>query len=211
MPLGDMLDASARPTCTRRCTTSCCGYGARAGDRRGRRALPSLIAATALVPLLYVVGRDIYDRRAGFAAAALGAVAPFAVWYAQEARMYALFMVFALLACGCRCGSARRRALATGSATCWPPPRSSTRSTSGSCSSASRSSRSPSRVTRGALSAAARARVDRARSSLLLVPLAPFALDQFAGQRGRPAAASSSRRRPAARSSPAPRPAPTPH
>ena len=60
--------------------------------------LPSLIAATALVPLLYVVGRELYDRRAGYAAAALGAVAPFAVWYAQEARMYALFMVFALLA-----------------------------------------------------------------------------------------------------------------
>jgi hypothetical protein len=60
--------------------------------------VPSLIAATALVPLLYVVARELYDRRAGYAAAALGAVAPFAVWYAQEARMYALFMVFALLA-----------------------------------------------------------------------------------------------------------------
>ena len=60
--------------------------------------LPSLLAATALVPLLYVVGREIWDRSAGYAAAALGAVAPFAVWYAQEARMYALFMVFALLA-----------------------------------------------------------------------------------------------------------------
>ena len=59
---------------------------------------PSLLAATALIPLLYVVGRELYDRRAGYAAAALGAVAPFAVWYAQEARMYALFMVFALLA-----------------------------------------------------------------------------------------------------------------
>ncbi|MGH2949642.1 MAG: glycosyltransferase family 39 protein, partial [Solirubrobacteraceae bacterium] len=59
--------------------------------------LPSLLAATALIPLLYLVGRDVYDRRAGLAAAALATVAPFAVWYAQEARMYALFMVFALL------------------------------------------------------------------------------------------------------------------
>jgi hypothetical protein len=59
---------------------------------------PSLIAATALIPLLYAAGRDIYDRRAGLAAAALATVAPFAVWYAQEARMYALFMLFALLA-----------------------------------------------------------------------------------------------------------------
>ena len=60
--------------------------------------LPSLLAATALVPLLYVVAREIWDRNAGYAAAALGTVAPFAVWYAQEARMYALFMAFALLA-----------------------------------------------------------------------------------------------------------------
>jgi hypothetical protein len=60
--------------------------------------LPSLIAATAMVPLLYAAGRDIYDRRAGLAAAAFATVAPFAVWYAQEARMYAFFMVFALLA-----------------------------------------------------------------------------------------------------------------
>ncbi len=60
--------------------------------------LPSLLAATALVPLLYVVANQLWDRRAGYAAATLGTVAPFAVWYAQEARMYALFMVFALLA-----------------------------------------------------------------------------------------------------------------
>jgi hypothetical protein len=60
--------------------------------------LPSLLAATALVPLLHVVANQLWDRRAGYAAATLGAVAPFAVWYAQEARMYALFMVFALLA-----------------------------------------------------------------------------------------------------------------
>jgi uncharacterized membrane protein len=60
--------------------------------------LPSLLAVTALIPLLYAAGRDIYDRRAGLTAAALATVAPFTVWYAQEARMYALFMLFALLA-----------------------------------------------------------------------------------------------------------------
>jgi len=60
--------------------------------------LPSLLAATALIPLLYAAGRDIYDRRAGLAAAALATVAPFTVWYAQEARMYALYMLFALIA-----------------------------------------------------------------------------------------------------------------
>jgi 4-amino-4-deoxy-L-arabinose transferase-like glycosyltransferase len=60
--------------------------------------VPSLLAATALIPVLYVAGRDIYDRRAGLAAAGLCAVAPFPIWYAQEARMYALFMLFAVLA-----------------------------------------------------------------------------------------------------------------
>jgi O-antigen/teichoic acid export membrane protein len=60
--------------------------------------VPSLIAATALIPVLYLAGKDVYDRRAGIAAAGLCAVAPFPIWYAQEARMYALFMLFAALA-----------------------------------------------------------------------------------------------------------------
>jgi hypothetical protein len=59
---------------------------------------PSLVAGSALVPVLYLLGRELYDRRAGMLAAALGAVAPFIVWYSQEARMYALFMLFAALA-----------------------------------------------------------------------------------------------------------------
>ena len=60
--------------------------------------LPSLIAMTGLIPLMFLAGRDIFDRRAGLAAATLATVAPFFVWYADEARMYALFMLFALLA-----------------------------------------------------------------------------------------------------------------
>jgi O-antigen/teichoic acid export membrane protein len=60
--------------------------------------LPSILATVALVPLLYLLGRELYDRRAGLAAAALATVAPFCVWYADEARMYGLFMLFATLA-----------------------------------------------------------------------------------------------------------------
>ncbi len=67
------------------------------GDGELAVRIPSLIAATAMIPVLYSAARDIYDKRAGFAAATLAAVAPFAVWYADEARMYALFMLFALL------------------------------------------------------------------------------------------------------------------
>jgi 4-amino-4-deoxy-L-arabinose transferase-like glycosyltransferase len=60
--------------------------------------IPSILAGTALVPVVYLLGDELYDRRAGLAGAALCVVAPFAVWYSDEARMYALFMLFAALA-----------------------------------------------------------------------------------------------------------------
>jgi len=59
---------------------------------------PSYIAGAALVPVLYLTGTELWDRRAGLVAAGLGTVAPFLVWYGQEARMYSLFMLFATLA-----------------------------------------------------------------------------------------------------------------
>lgn len=59
---------------------------------------PSIIASAALVPALFVTGRELFDRRTGLVAAALGAVAPLVIWYGQEARMYALFMLLATLA-----------------------------------------------------------------------------------------------------------------
>ena len=66
------------------------GLHAALGFVHGQLAVrvPSLIAATAMIPVLYAATREIYDKRAAFAAAALVAVAPFAVWYADEARMY---------------------------------------------------------------------------------------------------------------------------
>lgn len=68
------------------------------GDSELAVRAPSLVAGTLLIPLLYRVGSEIWDRRAGLAAAALTAVAPFPVWYSQEARMYAFFMLFAAVA-----------------------------------------------------------------------------------------------------------------
>jgi len=59
---------------------------------------PSLVAGALTIPALYVCGRDLYGRRTGLVAATLGTVGPFLVWYSQEARMYAFFMLFALLA-----------------------------------------------------------------------------------------------------------------
>jgi uncharacterized membrane protein len=78
------------------------------GDSENAVRLPSLIAGTLLIPLLYRVGCELYDRRAGLAAAALGAVAPFPVWYSQEARMYAFFMLFATLAVWLQVRAVRR-------------------------------------------------------------------------------------------------------
>lgn len=58
--------------------------------------MPSILLGAALVPMVYLAGRALYDRRAGLVAAAFAALAPQAVWYGQETRMYALFMVLAV-------------------------------------------------------------------------------------------------------------------
>ncbi len=55
----------------------------------GLRSL-SAIAGTAVIPILYLCGRELISRRAGLVAAALAAVSPFMIWYSQEARSYML-------------------------------------------------------------------------------------------------------------------------
>ena len=59
---------------------------------------PSVLAGALLVPAVFGLGNVLYGRRTGLIAAALVAVAPFAVWYSQEARMYSLFMLLATIA-----------------------------------------------------------------------------------------------------------------
>ena len=70
--------------------------------------LPSLIAGVALVPAMYWVGKVVFDRRTGWIAAVLATIAPFCVWYSQEARMYSQFMLFAALAIGAQVLAVRR-------------------------------------------------------------------------------------------------------
>ena len=53
------------------------------------RALAVLLG-TATVPMVYLLARRLFDGRAGLAAAVIVAVAPFHIYYSQEARMYAL-------------------------------------------------------------------------------------------------------------------------
>ena len=64
--------------------------------------MPSIVAGSLVAPALYALGRELYDRRTGIVAAALGSISPLLVWYSQEARMYelvALFGVLTTLAC----------------------------------------------------------------------------------------------------------------
>lgn len=67
----------------------------------GLRSL-SALAGVATVPVAYLIGAELRDRRAGLMAAALVAVNPMMLWYSQEARSYALLVLLggiALLYC----------------------------------------------------------------------------------------------------------------
>ncbi|HEY9291669.1 MAG TPA: glycosyltransferase family 39 protein, partial [Microlunatus sp.] len=59
--------------------------------------LPSLIAGTACIPVSYAMAKDLWGRRTAIVAAYVVAVAPVAVWYSQEARMYGLWMLGATI------------------------------------------------------------------------------------------------------------------
>ncbi len=57
----------------------------------------SAVAGAALVPLMFHLAARLFGKRAGWLAAGLTAVTPYAVWYSQEGKMYAWV---ALLAAG---------------------------------------------------------------------------------------------------------------
>jgi Dolichyl-phosphate-mannose-protein mannosyltransferase len=58
---------------------------------------PSLLAGTAAIPLVYLLGARTAGRAAGLVAAALTALAPFMVFYSAEARGYQLMIVLVML------------------------------------------------------------------------------------------------------------------
>jgi mannosyltransferase len=57
----------------------------------------SALAGVATVPVAYLLGAELSSRRAGIVAAALVAVNPMLLWYSQEARAYALFVLLTAL------------------------------------------------------------------------------------------------------------------
>jgi mannosyltransferase len=58
----------------------------------------SAVAGVALVLFTYLLGRRLFGEATGLMAAFLGAISPFAVYYSQEARMYALLAALAAAA-----------------------------------------------------------------------------------------------------------------
>src|SRR5688572_9734313 len=65
-------------------------------SEEGLRAL-SAIAGTLTIPVVFMAVRSLATERAGLIAAALTATSPLLVWYSQEARPYALVVLFSAL------------------------------------------------------------------------------------------------------------------
>lgn len=61
---------------------------------------PSALIGAASVPALYFLGRRWFGENTGLLAALLLAVSPFNIWYSQEARMYSLVVLLAILVMG---------------------------------------------------------------------------------------------------------------
>jgi hypothetical protein len=69
----------------------------------------ALLASLVTIPLAYWVGRDLFDRRAGLAAAALMATNPFLGWYSTETRMYPLVVALSIAGLGLAVRAVRDR------------------------------------------------------------------------------------------------------
>jgi len=71
----------------------------------------SVLVSLPAIPLAYALGRDMRDRATGYLAAAAVALNPFAIFYAQEIRMYGLAATLSLAAIwtGWRWGKSSRK------------------------------------------------------------------------------------------------------
>ncbi|WP_299264092.1 glycosyltransferase family 39 protein [Halorientalis sp.] len=58
---------------------------------------PSAVFGIVSLPLLYLLGRKLFDRTTGLVATLVFAVAPFQLYYAQETRMYSLWTMLTLV------------------------------------------------------------------------------------------------------------------
>lgn len=84
------------------------------GESDFAHRFPSVLAGVLTIPLLFQFGRRLLGTRAGLLAAFLATINPLQVWYAQEARMYAVLLLLTTAA-----SYALWRALAGGSLRRW--------------------------------------------------------------------------------------------
>lgn len=57
---------------------------------------PSLLFSVACVPIIFLLGKELFNKSVGLYASAIMALSPFQLWYAQEARPYAVMLFFGL-------------------------------------------------------------------------------------------------------------------
>ena len=98
MPLGDMLRLTAADIHPPLYYALLKGFFALAGTGAIQARLLSVLAGTLLVPVMAALGRRLIPvRGGGLAAAGVAALAPMAVYYSQEVRMYGLVTLFGAL------------------------------------------------------------------------------------------------------------------
>jgi len=74
------------------------GWIALAGTGEYAMRFFSLAFGALCVPLIYALGRRLFNQLAGFLAALLVTASPYLTWYGQEVKMYTLVLTLALLA-----------------------------------------------------------------------------------------------------------------
>jgi mannosyltransferase len=59
--------------------------------------LLSAVFGVLAIPMIYVVGRQLFNKEVGLLSALILALSSFNIWFSQETRMYSLMVLFALL------------------------------------------------------------------------------------------------------------------
>ena len=63
------------------------------GRQRRSFALVTALASTLCIPVAYLLGRELIGKQQGMLGGLLLALCPMSLYFAQEARVYALFML----------------------------------------------------------------------------------------------------------------------
>jgi len=63
------------------------------GNNEFMARLPAAIFGVLAIPLIYLLGKELYNRNVGLLSAFMLAFWPYHIWYSQEARMYSLFLL----------------------------------------------------------------------------------------------------------------------